>query len=69
MLTVLYILQSVFLSMLCYNTGVELYQNKQYRQAIIWLRESYEISKHRHSVGPKNQVTKHFFNQYFMLSI
>ncbi|KAL4233633.1 Testis-expressed protein 11 [Mactra antiquata] len=48
--------EGVFLSMLCYNAGVELYQNKQYKQAIVWLRESYEISKHGHSVGPKNQA-------------
>ncbi|XP_053398164.1 testis-expressed protein 11-like [Mercenaria mercenaria] len=48
--------EASFLSMLCYNTGVELYQHKLYAEAAVWLRESYELGKGQKSIGPKNQA-------------
>jgi len=42
--------------MLCYNTGVELYQRKLYSQSIIWLKESYALGKGSQTIGPQNQV-------------
>ncbi|XP_060556833.1 testis-expressed protein 11-like [Ruditapes philippinarum] len=48
--------EASFLSMLCYNTGVELFQQKLFAEATVWLRESYELGKGQQSIGPKNQA-------------
>ncbi|XP_052811299.1 testis-expressed protein 11-like [Mya arenaria] len=48
--------QAGFLSMLCYNCGVELYQQKLYSPTILWLRESYELGKGVQTIGPRNQA-------------
>ncbi|XP_046374290.2 testis-expressed protein 11-like isoform X1 [Haliotis rufescens] len=48
--------ESGFLSMLCYNFGVDLYQKKKHDEAINWLRESFDLSKERKGVMPRNQA-------------
>ncbi|XP_046583412.1 testis-expressed protein 11-like [Haliotis rubra] len=48
--------ESGFLSMLCYNFGVDLYQKKRHNEAIHWLRESFDLSKERKGVMPRNQA-------------
>lgn len=50
--------EASYLSMLCYNTGVELYQQKLYDEAAVWLRESYELGKGQQAIGHKNQVVE-----------
>jgi hypothetical protein len=48
--------QAAFLSMLCYNFGVDSFQKHIYEQSVNWLRESFEIGKTKNAVGNKNQV-------------
>ncbi|XP_061405022.1 LOW QUALITY PROTEIN: testis-expressed protein 11 [Lethenteron reissneri] len=37
--------ETVYLSMLCYNFGIETYEQKQFEECIFWLRQSYDIGK------------------------
>lgn len=48
--------EGAFLSMMCYNFGVDMYQKKRFEEAVTWLRESFELGKGRHSIGSKNQA-------------
>ncbi|XP_033740842.1 testis-expressed protein 11-like isoform X2 [Pecten maximus] len=45
-----------YLSMLCYNFGVDMYQQKKYEQGVTWLRESFELGKGRQTIGSRNQA-------------
>uniref|UniRef100_K1R9X1 Protein ZIP4 homolog n=1 Tax=Magallana gigas TaxID=29159 RepID=K1R9X1_MAGGI len=45
-----------FLSMLCYNFGVELYQKKKLEEAVSWLKESFEMGKHQTNLDARNQA-------------
>ena len=42
--------------MLCYNFGVEAFQNKCYEAAVNWLRDSYDVGKMNQTVSSQNQV-------------
>ncbi|KAL5009458.1 hypothetical protein ScPMuIL_011763 [Solemya velum] len=46
--------EGAFLSMLCYNFGVDTFQKKMLEESISWLRESFEVGKE--TIGPKNQA-------------
>ncbi|CAH1799401.1 unnamed protein product [Owenia fusiformis] len=48
--------EASFLSMLCYNFGVETYQHKKYEHSVAWLRESFEIGKGAEPCDSKNQA-------------
>ncbi|XP_078463282.1 testis-expressed protein 11 isoform X1 [Lampetra planeri] len=37
--------ETVYLSMLCYNFGIETYEQKHFEECIFWLRQSYDIGK------------------------
>eukprot|EP00079_Xenopus_tropicalis_P038685 XP_017952456.1 PREDICTED: testis-expressed sequence 11 protein [Xenopus tropicalis] len=58
MKTFLLYLQAVYLSVLCYNFGVETYEGKLYEQSSFWLSQSYEIGKmdERYSNGKEMQT-------------
>lgn len=45
-----------YLSMLCYNFGVDMYQQQKYEQSVMWLRESFELGKGRQTIGSRNQA-------------
>ncbi|XP_042196670.1 testis-expressed protein 11 isoform X2 [Callorhinchus milii] len=47
-----------YLSLLCYNFGVETYQQKKYEESVFWLSQSYDIGKtnRRHSPSPTVQA-------------
>ncbi|XP_050394842.1 testis-expressed protein 11 [Patella vulgata] len=45
-----------YMSMLCYNFGVDTFQRKQYEESVTWLKESYELGKGREGLDPKNQA-------------
>ncbi|XP_021377368.1 testis-expressed protein 11-like isoform X2 [Mizuhopecten yessoensis] len=45
-----------YLSMLCYNFGVDMYQQQKYEQGVMWLRESFELGKVRQTIGSRNQA-------------
>lgn len=49
-------LEGAFLSMLCYNFGVELYQKKKLEEAVSWLKESFEMGKHQTNLDTRNQA-------------
>ena len=48
--------QIAYISMLCYNFGVEAFQNKCYEAAVNWLRDSYDVGKMNQTVSSQNQV-------------
>ncbi|XP_069799410.1 testis-expressed protein 11 isoform X2 [Dendropsophus ebraccatus] len=50
--------EAAYLSVLCYNFGVETYEKKVYDQSSFWLSQSYEIGKtdKRYSTGHKMQA-------------
>ncbi|XP_075040592.1 testis-expressed protein 11 [Mixophyes fleayi] len=50
--------EAVYLSILCYNFGVETYEDKRYEQSSFWLSQSYEIGKadKRYSTGHEMQA-------------
>ncbi|XP_056013894.1 testis-expressed protein 11-like [Ostrea edulis] len=48
--------EGAFLAMLCYNFGVELYQKKKFEQAVVWLKESFEMGKYQTNLDAKNQA-------------
>ncbi|KAM5146563.1 testis-expressed protein 11 [Mantella aurantiaca] len=48
--------QAVFLSLLCYNFGVETYDDKRYEQSSFWLRQSYEIAKANAKYSPGEEM-------------
>ncbi|ESO99151.1 hypothetical protein LOTGIDRAFT_238840 [Lottia gigantea] len=48
--------ENSYLCMLCYNFGVETYQNEQFEESVTWLKESYELGKGRLGIDPKNQA-------------
>ncbi|XP_068103721.1 testis-expressed protein 11 isoform X2 [Hyperolius riggenbachi] len=50
--------EAVFLSILCYNFGVQTYEEKTYEQSSFWLSQSYEIGKAdmRYSTGHEMQA-------------
>ncbi|XP_063793195.1 testis-expressed protein 11 isoform X2 [Pseudophryne corroboree] len=50
--------EAVYLSILCYNFGVETYEDKIYDQSSFWLSQSYEIGKadKRYSTGHEMQA-------------
>ena len=45
-----------YLSMLCYNFGLEAFQKSRYETSTTWLKESYELGQGRADVGAKKQV-------------
>ncbi|KAK7493018.1 hypothetical protein BaRGS_00015748 [Batillaria attramentaria] len=45
-----------YLSLLCYNLGLNTYHNKQYDICTVWLRESYDLGKTRSTLSPKTQA-------------
>ncbi|NXI38192.1 TEX11 protein, partial [Galbula dea] len=50
--------ESCYLSILCYNFGVESYEQKRYEQSSFWLSQSYDIGKMdmKYSVGKEMQA-------------
>ncbi|XP_078322707.1 testis-expressed protein 11-like [Crassostrea virginica] len=48
--------EGAFLSMLCYNFGVELYQQKRLEDAVSWLKESFEMGKYQTNLEARNQA-------------
>ncbi|XP_067404069.1 testis-expressed protein 11 [Emydura macquarii macquarii] len=50
--------QTCYLSILCYNFGVETYEQKGYEQSSFWLSQSYEIGKmdKKYSTGQEMQA-------------
>ncbi|XP_008121014.1 testis-expressed protein 11 isoform X2 [Anolis carolinensis] len=50
--------EASYLSLLCYNFGVETYQRKNYEQSSFWLSQSYEIGKMdvKYSTGKEMQA-------------
>ncbi|OCT67379.1 testis-expressed protein 11 [Xenopus laevis] len=50
--------EAMYLSVLCYNFGVETYEGKIYEQSSFWLSQSYEIGKmdERYSTGKEMQA-------------
>ncbi|XP_025060865.1 testis-expressed protein 11 isoform X3 [Alligator sinensis] len=50
--------ETCYLSLLCYNFGVETYEQKRYEQSSFWLSQSYEIGKmdKRYSTGQEMQA-------------
>ncbi|NWR80701.1 TEX11 protein, partial [Centropus unirufus] len=50
--------ETCYLSILCYNFGVETYEQKKYEQSSFWLSQSYDIGKidMRYSVGKEMQA-------------
>ncbi|XP_054695887.1 testis-expressed protein 11 isoform X7 [Grus americana] len=50
--------ETCYLSILCYNFGVETYEQKRYEQSSFWLSQSYDIGKmdKKYSVGKEMQA-------------
>ncbi|GAB0194942.1 testis-expressed protein 11 [Grus japonensis] len=50
--------ETCYLSILCYNFGVETYERKRYEQTSFWLSQSYDIGKmdKKYSVGKEMQA-------------
>ncbi|NXG88057.1 TEX11 protein, partial [Stercorarius parasiticus] len=50
--------ETCYLSILCYNFGVETYERKRYEQSSFWLSQSYDIGKTdmKYSVGKEMQA-------------
>ena len=48
--------QAAYLSMLCYNFGVDSFQGKSFHASVDWLRESFEVGKANNSVPSPHQV-------------
>ncbi|XP_014818549.1 PREDICTED: testis-expressed sequence 11 protein [Calidris pugnax] len=50
--------EACYLSILCYNFGVETYERKRYEHSSFWLSQSYDIGKMdtKHSVGKEMQA-------------
>ncbi|NXU47153.1 TEX11 protein, partial [Turnix velox] len=50
--------ETCYLSILCYNFGVETYERKRYEQSSFWLSQSYDIGKMdvKYSVGKEMQA-------------
>ncbi|NXF64510.1 TEX11 protein, partial [Ciccaba nigrolineata] len=50
--------ETCYLSILCYNFGVETYEQKRYEQSSFWLSQSYDIGKMdmKYSVGKEMQA-------------
>ncbi|NXY47134.1 TEX11 protein, partial [Ceuthmochares aereus] len=50
--------ETCYLSILCYNFGVETYEQKKYEQSSVWLSQSYDIGKidMKYSVGKEMQA-------------
>ncbi|KFP70335.1 Testis-expressed sequence 11 protein, partial [Acanthisitta chloris] len=50
--------ETCYLSILCYNFGVETYEGKKYEQSSFWLSQSYDIGKMdmKYSVGKEMQA-------------
>ncbi|XP_053555049.1 testis-expressed protein 11 [Bombina bombina] len=48
--------EAVYLSILCYNFGVETFENKIYEQSIYWLSQSYEIGKMDAKFSPGQEM-------------
>ncbi|NWH79539.1 TEX11 protein, partial [Piaya cayana] len=50
--------ETCYLSILCYNFGVETYEQKKYEQSSFWLSQSYDIGKidMKYSVGKEMQA-------------
>ncbi|XP_041351715.1 testis-expressed protein 11-like [Gigantopelta aegis] len=48
--------EGAFLSMLCYNFGVDTFNRRQYEESISWLRKSFDLGKGRQDVGAKNHA-------------
>ncbi|XP_074962975.1 testis-expressed protein 11 isoform X2 [Phalacrocorax aristotelis] len=50
--------EACYLSILCYNFGVETYERKRYEQSSFWLSQSYDIGKMdmKYSVGKEMQA-------------
>ncbi|KAL8180750.1 UNVERIFIED_CONTAM: hypothetical protein K2H54_032499 [Gekko kuhli] len=47
---------SCYLSLLCYNFGVETYELKRYEQSSFWLSQSYEIGKMDKTYSPGQEM-------------
>ncbi|KFU89174.1 Testis-expressed sequence 11 protein, partial [Chaetura pelagica] len=50
--------ETCYLSILCYNFGVETYESKRYEQSSFWLSQSYDIGKMdmKYSIGKEMQA-------------
>ncbi|NXU86070.1 TEX11 protein, partial [Xiphorhynchus elegans] len=50
--------ETCYLSILCYNFGVETYESKRYEESSFWLSQSYEIGKMdtKYSIGKEMQA-------------
>ncbi|XP_054851814.1 testis-expressed protein 11 [Eublepharis macularius] len=48
--------ESCYLSLLCYNFGVETYELKRYEQSSFWLSQSYEIGKMDEKYSPGQEM-------------
>ncbi|XP_053931638.1 testis-expressed protein 11 isoform X3 [Cuculus canorus] len=53
--------ETCYLSILCYNFGVETYEQKKYEQSSFWLSQSYDIGKMdmKYTVGKEMQENLH----------
>ncbi|XP_076362559.1 testis-expressed protein 11-like isoform X2 [Tachypleus tridentatus] len=47
--------QQRYLTLLCYNIGLKNFNQKEYEEAIFWLKESFELGKSENSVGKDQQ--------------
>ena len=50
------VLQIGLLATLCYNCGVGSFQKRQFEEATLFLKESFDIGKIENAVSPKDQV-------------
>ncbi|XP_051931178.1 testis-expressed protein 11 [Hippocampus zosterae] len=48
--------QTSFLSLMCYNFGIDTYHLQKFEECIFWLRQSYDISKIHVKYAPEAQV-------------
>ncbi|XP_061542091.1 testis-expressed protein 11 [Phycodurus eques] len=48
--------QTTFLSLKCYNFGIDTYHHQQFEESTFWLRESYDISKIHVEYAPELKV-------------
>ncbi|KAJ0002926.1 hypothetical protein NQD34_008075, partial [Periophthalmus magnuspinnatus] len=48
--------QTSYLSLMCYNFGIEMYKLKKYEESSFWLSQSYDIGKMNETYSPGSEV-------------
>ncbi|KAK7922470.1 hypothetical protein WMY93_009372 [Mugilogobius chulae] len=48
--------ETAYLSLMCYNFGVDMYNLKKYEESSIWLSQSYDIGKMNEAYSPGSEV-------------